>query len=160
MINIMKFNKSTGLDGSTVEFYQTFWDKIKLFLVDVVNKSQDEKLLTYSQRTSVLSLILRKDDPLILENYRPISLLNVDLKLLSYVLSQRLKKILPKIKNENQTCYLQIRFIAFNHRQIQDIIDFADSYTIDGAIIFVDFIKAFDTLEWDFYVKYIETVRL
>jgi hypothetical protein len=86
-----------------------------------------EKLLTYSQRTSVLSLILRKDDPLILENNRPISLLNVDLKLLSYVLSQRLKKILPKIIIENQTCYLQIRFIAFNHRQIQDIIDFADS---------------------------------
>jgi hypothetical protein len=147
MINMMKLNKSTGLDGSTVEFYQTFWDKIKFFLVDVLNKSQDEKLLTYSQRTSVLSLILRKDDPLILENYRPISLLNVDLKLLSYVLSQRLKKILPKIINENQTCYLQIRFIGFNHRQIQDIIDFADSYTIDGAIIFVDFIKAFDTLE-------------
>ena len=131
----------------TVEFYQTFWDKIKFFLVDVLNKSQDEKLLTYSQRTSVLSLILRKVDPLILENYRPISLLNVDLKLLSYVLSQRLKKILPKIINENQTGYLQIRFIGFNHRQIKDIIDFADSYTIDGAIMFLDFIKAFDTLE-------------
>jgi hypothetical protein len=81
----MKFNKSTELDGSTVEFYQTFWDKIKFFLVDVVNKSQDEKLLTYSQRTSVLSLILRKDDPLILENYRPISLLNVDIKSYSSV---------------------------------------------------------------------------
>jgi hypothetical protein len=86
MINMMKLNKSTGLDGSTVEFYQTFWDKIKFFLVDVLNKSQDEKLLTYSQRTSVLSLILRKDDPLILENYRPISLLNVDLKL--YLIDQ------------------------------------------------------------------------
>ena len=133
--------------GRQLNFYQTFWDKIKFFLVDVLNKSQDEKLLTYSQRTSVLSLTLRKDDPVILENYRPISLLNVDLKLLSYVLSQRLKKILPKLINEDQTGYLQNWFIGFNHRQIQDIIDFADSYTIDGAIIFVDFIKAFDTLE-------------
>ena len=79
---------------------------------------------------------------------------------MSYVLSQRLKKILPKLINEDQTGYLQNWFIGFNHRQIQDIIDFSDSYKIDGAIIFVDFIKAFDTLEWDFYVKYIETVRL
>ena len=72
---------------------------------------------------------------------------------MSYVLSQRLKKILPKLINEDQTGYLQNWFIGFNHRQIQDIIDFADSYKIDGAIIFVDFIKAFDTLEWDFMLN-------
>ena len=93
------------------------------------------------------SLIFLKDDPLLLENYRPISLLNVDLKLLSYALYQRLKKILPKRINEEQTGYLQNRFIGFNHKQIQDIIDFYNSYKIDVAIIFVDFIKAFDTLE-------------
>ena len=42
------------------------------------------------------------------------------------------------------------RFIGFNLRQIQDIIDYADLYKIEGAIIFVDFSKAFDSLEWDF----------
>ena len=47
---MMKLDKSPGLDGLTVEFYLTFWDKIKCSLVDVLNKSQDEKLLTYSQR--------------------------------------------------------------------------------------------------------------
>ena len=85
-----------------------------------------------------------------LENYRPISLLNVHLKLLSYVLYQHLKKIIPKHINQDQTDYLQNWFIGFNHRQIQDIIDFSDSYV---TIIFVDFIKAFDTLEWDFMLN-------
>jgi hypothetical protein len=66
---------------------------------------------------------------------------------LSYVLSQRLKKVLPKLINEDQTGNLQIRFIGVNHRQIQDMID---SYKIEGAIIFVDFIKPFNTLELDF----------
>ena len=37
--------------------------------------------------------------------------------------------------------------LASNHRQIQDIIDFAESYNVEGAIVFVDFKKAFDSLE-------------
>jgi hypothetical protein len=85
-----------------------------------------------------------------LDNYRPISLLNVDLKLFSYTLAQRLKKILPKFINEDQTGYIKNRFIGFNLRQIQDIIDYSNIYKIEGAIIFLDFSKAFDSLEWDF----------
>jgi hypothetical protein len=85
-----------------------------------------------------------------IDNYRPISLLNVDLKLLPYGLAQRLKKVLEKIVNNDQTGYIKNRFIGFNHRQIQDIIDFAESYNVEGAIVFVDFKKAFDSLEWTF----------
>jgi hypothetical protein len=79
--------------------------------------------LTYSQRSSVLALLFKKGDPLLLDNIRPISLLNVDLKILSHVLAQRLKKILSKLINEDQTGYIKNRFIGFNLRQIQDIID-------------------------------------
>ena len=52
-----------------------------------------------------------------IDNYRPISLLNVDLKLnLPYGLAQRLKKVLEKIVNNDQTGYIKNRFIGFNHR--------------------------------------------
>ena len=116
------------------------------------------KSFSHILRGRGLSLIFKKDDPLLLENYRPISLLSVDLKLLSYVLYQRLKKILHKRINEDQTGYLENRFIGFNHRKIQDIIDFSDSHKINEIYNFVDFIKAFDTLEWDF--KCIDTFWL
>jgi hypothetical protein len=46
------------------------------------------------------------------------------------VLSQRLKKILSKIINEDQTGYIKDRCIGFNLRQIHDIIDYADMYYI------------------------------
>jgi hypothetical protein len=64
-----------------------------------------------------------------------------------------LKKVLPKIINVDQTGYVKNRFIGFNLRQIQDIIDYADIYKIEGAIIFVDFTKAFDSLEWNFMLN-------
>jgi hypothetical protein len=109
--------------------------------------------MSYSQRSSILSLLFKKGDPLCLDNYRPISLLNVDLKLISHVLAQRLRKVLPKIINVDQTGYVQNRFIGFNLRQIQDIIDYADINKIEGAIIFVDFTKIFGSLEWNFMLN-------
>ena len=133
-----------------LEFYRVFWNKFKYTLTDVLNKGNDEQCLTYLQRTSILALLIKKGDYLNLHNYRPISLLNVDLKILSYVLTQRLKNLLPKIINDDQTGYVKNRFIGFNLRQIQDIIDYVDLYKIEGTIIFIDFSKAFDSLEWDF----------
>jgi hypothetical protein len=47
----------------------------------------------------------------------------------------------------DQTGYVKNRFIGFNLRQIQDIIDYADIYKIEGAIIFVDFTKAFNEVK-------------
>ena len=146
----MKQNKAPGLDGLSVEFYKTFWDKIKYFLVDVFNKSYEDGILPYSQRTSILTLLYKMEDPLLLGNYRPISLLNVDFKILSSVLAHRLKKVLPKIVNEDQTGYIKNRFIGFNLRQIQDIIDFAEIYNVEGAIVCVGFSKGFDSLACDF----------
>ena len=95
--------------------------------------------MTYSQRSSVLALLFKKGDPLLLDIFRPISLLNVDLKILSHVLAQRLKKILSKLINEDQTGYIKNRFIWFNLRQIKDIIDDADIYKMEGSLVFIDF---------------------
>ena len=52
-VNEMKLNKSPGLDGLSVEFYRTFWDKLKYFLIKTYTKVYNENLLTYSQRSSV-----------------------------------------------------------------------------------------------------------
>ena len=73
-INNMKSNKAPGLDGLTVEFDREFLGKVNCFLIDVLNKSYDETLLSFSQWTSVSSLLFKKGDPLVLDNYRPISL--------------------------------------------------------------------------------------
>ena len=106
--------------------------------------------MTTSQKLGLISLIYKKNDPLLISNYRPITLLNVDTKILAYSLAQRIKNILPKIIKDDQNGYVKNRYIGYNIRQIQDIIDYAENFTIDGAILFLDFSKAFDSIEWNF----------
>ena len=62
----------------------------------------------------------------------------------------RFKPILSGIIHSDQNGYIKNRYIGFNIRQIQDIIDYAEKFKVDGAILFLDFSKAFDSLEWDF----------
>ena len=47
-VNEIEFNKSLELDGLSVEFYITFWDNIKYFLIKIYNKSYKKNWLTYS----------------------------------------------------------------------------------------------------------------
>ena len=59
----MKSNKALGLDELTVEFYREFWGKVKFFLIDVLNKSYDEKLLSFFQRTVFYLYCLKRGIP-------------------------------------------------------------------------------------------------
>ena len=76
--------------------------------------------------------------------------MNIDTKITAYTLAQRIKPLLHKIINTDQNGYIKNRYIGFIIRQIQDIIDYADKFNVEGAILFLDFSKAFDSLEWDF----------
>ena len=146
----MKLNKAPGLDGLNVEFYRKFWEELKTFIVATFNYCYEKGKLSNTQKVGLISLIYKKNDPLSLDNYRPITLLNYDAKLLAYALAQRLKPLLPKIIHTDQKGYVKNRYIGFNIRQIQDVIDYSETFKIDGAILFLDFTKAFDSLEWDF----------
>ena len=82
-------------------------------------------------------------DRALLENWRPISLVNVDTKIMSKVIAARIKKVLPSIIHYNQTGYLKDRFIGEAIRSIFDIMDFTANENIPGLLLFIDFKKLF-----------------
>lgn len=77
----------------------------------------------------------------------PITLLNCDYKTAAKSIANRMKKTLPKIINNDQTGFLKNRFIGENIRFINSIIDFTNVKQIPGLLLFIDFEKAFDSIE-------------
>ena len=149
----MNIGKSPGDDGLPVEFYRTFWDHIKKPLIACYKCSFEQGLLSQSQTRAVITLIHKKGSKKLLKNYRPISLTNVDYKILAFLLSNRLHKVINKLVGPQQTAYIKGRFIGENIRSVLDILEYTDKKNIPGILLCLDFQKAFDHLEWNFMIN-------
>ena len=81
-----------GSDGIPIEFYKRFWHLIEEPFISCVNECFEKGELACSQKQAVITLIEKKGkDRLFLENWRPISLLNVDVKIMSKVIATKIK---------------------------------------------------------------------
>lgn len=88
-IKEFKNNKSPGTDGFTSEFYKFYWPELKSDMTSSFNYAFQKGTLSISQRRGIISLIPKKDrDKTLLENLRPISLLNVDCKILTKAIAE------------------------------------------------------------------------
>jgi hypothetical protein len=143
-------NKTPGNDGITIEFYQKFWPLLKKPLLNCINGGYAKGHLSTSQRQAVITLLDKGKDRRILKNWRPISLLNVDYKIGTKAIAERLKQLLPKIIHSNQVGYVKGRQITDNIRTVSDIFFYTKQKNIPGIIINIDFQKAFDSVDWEF----------
>ena len=88
----MPNNKSPGNDGLSKEFYEPFWEDIKDVFINSLKQAKIKVSLTISQRQAVIKLFEIMDrDKRFIKNWRPISLLNVDTKILPKVVAAKLK---------------------------------------------------------------------
>ena len=113
--------------------------------------------MSISQKRGIISLIPKKDkDKKFLKNWRPISLLNNKYKIITKALALRVKKVLPTIISPNQTGYLKGRCIGESIRIITDMMSFSKLKNIPGLAVFLDFEKAFNSIEWCYLQKCLE----
>ena len=156
-IKALKNGKTPGSDGLTTDFYKFFWSDIKYYLLESYTYALHTGQLSIEQRRGVLSLIPKKNkNRLFLKNWRPISLLNTDYKIIAKLLALRLTNVLPSIIDEDQTGYIRHRYIGQNIRMIEDVCYFTETKNIPGIILSIDFEKAFDTLNWNFMFAALE----
>ena len=152
VLKSMPNNKSPGNDGLTKEFYEVFWDDLKTPLISSFKSAFVKGELSNSQKQAVIKLIEKKDkDKRLIQNWRPISLLNIDLKIISKALANRVKKYLLFLISSNQTAYVEGRFISEGGRLFPDILQVTDFLNIRGLVVTVDIQKTFDSVNHLFF---------
>ena len=112
--------KAQGSDGLPMEFYLRFWGVLGSDLVETLKSSFHSGLLSRSQRCGVISLSYKKGDRLDPRNWRPISFLNVDYKIVSRAIAARLLKVIHLVVGRDQTCGVPGRFIGENVAFLRD----------------------------------------
>ena len=154
-ISQMENNKTPGPDGLTKEFYSTFSKELVPILCIVFATIYEKGCLSQSQKLSYISLLCKKpDEPELCKNYRPISLLNVDYKILTKVLCSRLRLCLSEIIHPDQTCSVPGRSIFDNCHLIRDLINDVNSNPKDyGILLSTDQEKAFDRVDHTYMLR-------
>ena len=132
-----------AIDGIAIEFYIRFWKEIKKEFVEIIKNISKGMLLEESQRKAIITLIHKDGELDRLKNWRPISLICTDVKIVAKILAIRLAKIMDSIICENQYCVPNRTIIECTNK-IRDIIFYFNQKNVTGAIVNLDWEKAFD----------------
>ena len=140
--------KAPGIDGLPVEFYLEFWGELGPVVLEVLGEVLQSGHLGGTMAQGVISLVHKKGDPSDLGNWRPLTMLTVDYKLLAKVLAGRLRQVMPDVVAVDQTCG-----VAGNLQLIRDCIAWAEQRGLPLMVVALDQAKAFDRVHWGFLFR-------
>lgn len=159
-IRSMASDKAPGPDGFTIDFYKSHWDIIKKDYIRVVRNFFQKGKMGSGIKSSFLALIPKEPNPLTFNRFRPISLCNVSYKIITKILANRLKPILPSLISDNQGGFVPQRQIADNVILIQEAIHSSINRKEKGMIMKMDMANAFDRVNHSFLQAVLQKLGL
>ena len=143
-------SKSPGPDGFNLFFVKESWEVLKDELVEALSLFHETGCIPKGCNASFVALVPKVRDPAKLEQYRPISLMGVMYKVISKVLAERLKKVLPAVIDKCQSAFLKGRGILDSVLTANEVIEDLRRCRMSGLCFKVDFEKAYDSVSWEF----------
>ena len=153
----MMKNKSAGIDGIPAEFWQKF-GFTDGWLAEVFNAAVQRGKMTDSKDGSG-EIDIQKDERNLMSNYRPISLLCTDYKLLAKIVTERMKPVLNSVIEMDQQGFIQGGDITGNLILVKEIIEYCNESNTEGAMLMMDFKKAYDRVNRETMMRTLETMN-
>ena len=151
---LMKKNKAAGIDGLPAQL-----DYLDEWLELVLNEALKKGEMPRSMRIAVVKLIHKKGDKNKMSMYRPISLLCADYKIIAKILTERMRPVLNSVIDNDQQGFIKGGNISGNLLQVKAMIEYCNEEDIDGAMIFMDFKKAYDRIDRDMMFRTLEKMN-
>eukprot|EP00253_Pinus_taeda_P004501 PITA_04501 len=140
----MLYGKAPVPDGFNVDFFKDCWNIVKQHILNVVEDSRLNKTILKVLNTSFISLIPKQDNAQTQKRYRPIALCNVVYKIISKVVANKLRPLLPTLVSGEQSGYVEGRQILDNIIQAHEVVHSLTSKRKAGMIMQLDIAKAYD----------------
>eukprot|EP00253_Pinus_taeda_P015050 PITA_15050 len=146
----IKDGKAPGPDGFTANFFHEFWELVSTEVWELVEESRTMHWILPSLNSTFLALIPKGAESNTPDKYRPIALCNIIYKLISKVLANRLKPILPLLISQEHIGYVEGRQIMDGIILSNEVIHSLKLLKKPGMILKLDLSKAFDKLSWSY----------
>lgn len=155
----MPSNKSPGPDGYPSEFFKVTWPVLGQDFTVAVQSVFKFAFLPKGVNSTILALIPKKTDASEIKDYRPIACCNVLYKVVSKILANRLKGLLPRIITENQSAFIQGRLLMENVLLASELVkDYHKDAVSPRCMMKIDISKAFDSVQWSFLLRSLEAM--
>lgn len=146
--------KAPGPDGFSSEFFTSSWDIVGRDLISAVRSFFLTSSMPRQTNATVISLIPKIAGASSLSDFRPVSLCNTVYKIISKILSSRLKTITQETVQRNQVGFVKGRQLGENVLLASELVtDFHKRGSITKGCLQVDISKAFDSIEWEFILN-------
>ena len=156
-LKMTKENKSPGIDGISANFYKNCFQIIGEPQTKVLNNCFCMGHVPYDMKISILTLLFKKGDPQLMQNYRPLSLQNNDLKLLTKILCIRLKTLMSKLITEHQYANSS-KNISTAITLLRDLYNCSKKRSNEHFFISIDFVKAYDSIDREYLFDVLEKI--
>ncbi|GKC25347.1 RNA-directed DNA polymerase, eukaryota, reverse transcriptase zinc-binding domain protein [Tanacetum coccineum] len=150
-------SKARGPDGFTSKFFKKAWNTIKMDFCNAIKEFFRTGKLLGEVNATLITLVPKMQTPLKVTDFRPIACCNVVYKCISKILTNRIKPVLNKLVDQNQSAFLPGRAITDNILLTQELLSGYNSKNgLKRCSLKIDIHKAYDTVSWSFLEKILQ----